>query len=84
MAREREPVTDAEIEVLREAVEDQREELLDALAEDLGGDPEDYRSENVYHLPAYVLGSPFVFSSCFRQLFPLPAHIRYDDRRGTL
>lgn len=43
MPRDQEPVTDAEIEALREKMGDQREEILVALAEDLGGDPDDYR-----------------------------------------
>ena len=44
MARDQEPVTDAEIEALRAKMDDQREAILEALAEDLGGDPEDYRA----------------------------------------
>lgn len=36
-------MTDAELEQFGEAMARQREELLVALAEDLGGDPADYR-----------------------------------------
>ena len=36
-------MTEEEFDVLREAMEEQREELLHALAEDLGGCPDDYR-----------------------------------------
>jgi len=46
MPRDQEPVTDADIEALREKMDDQREEILDALAADLGGDPEDYRARD--------------------------------------
>ncbi len=53
MARdsERRPLTDAEIEELREGMNAQRTEIREALAEDLGGSPEDYRVEN-------AIGSP--------------------------
>lgn len=45
MARDRtlEPLTDEEVAAFQRAMDDQREEILRALAEDLGGDPEDYR-----------------------------------------
>lgn len=46
MRHAQEPVTDAEIEAFRAEMGDQREELLEALAEDLGGDPEDYRARD--------------------------------------
>lgn len=36
-------MTDAELEQFNRAMAGQREELLVALAEDLGGEPEDYR-----------------------------------------
>lgn len=42
MARHQEPVNEAEIEALREEMEAQREHIREALAEDLGGEPEDY------------------------------------------
>ena len=42
MARNRQPVSEDEIEALREEMADQREDIREALAEDLGGDPEDY------------------------------------------
>lgn len=45
MARHQDPVTDEEVETLRRELEEQREELRRALAEDLGGDPEDYSAE---------------------------------------
>ena len=40
-----ERVTDAEFEALREAMDDQRAEIREALAKDLGGEPEDYDAE---------------------------------------
>ncbi|MFQ3475820.1 hypothetical protein HKK80_06115 [Halonotius sp. F2-221B] len=40
-----ERVTDAEIEALCEAMDDQRAEIREALAEDLGGKPEDDDAE---------------------------------------
>lgn len=42
------PVTDAEIEGLREEIQEQREEIREDLAEDLGGDPEDYDAETYF------------------------------------
>lgn len=36
-------MTDAEHEEFREAMEEQAAEMREALAEDLGGEPEDYR-----------------------------------------
>lgn len=36
-------MTDEQIEALREEIEQQRVEIREDLAEDLGGDPEDYR-----------------------------------------
>ena len=36
-------MTDEEIAELRSAMGEQREEILEALAEDLGDDPDDYR-----------------------------------------
>jgi hypothetical protein len=38
-------MTDEEIAELREAMDDQREEVREALADELGGDPEDYRAD---------------------------------------
>ena len=38
-----EPITDEELAALKEEMAKQREQLHEALAEDLGGDPEDYR-----------------------------------------
>ncbi|GGC72805.1 hypothetical protein [Haloferax sulfurifontis] len=40
-------MTDEELEEFQDAVEKQGEELRDALAEDLGGDPDDYRKRPV-------------------------------------
>ena len=46
MARDEsiEPLTDDEIAAFQQAMDEQREEILQALAEELGGDPEDYRA----------------------------------------
>jgi len=40
-------MTDEELEAFQDAMEEQGEELREALAEDLGGDPEDYRKQPV-------------------------------------
>ena len=45
MARDQEPVSEGEIELLREEMAEQREEVRETLAEDVGGDPEDYDAE---------------------------------------
>ncbi len=45
MARDREPVSEDELDALREEMEDQRAAIREALAEDLGGDPDDYDAE---------------------------------------
>lgn len=45
MARNQDPVSEDDIEALREEMDDQREEIREALAEDLGGEPEDYDAE---------------------------------------
>ena len=42
MALEQGPVSEDEIEAVRQEMDEQREELREALAEDLGGEPEDY------------------------------------------
>ena len=39
------PVTDEEIEALREDIEEVRREVREDLAADFGGDPEDYRAD---------------------------------------
>ena len=44
MARDIESMTDEELAEFKEAMEEQGEELREALAEDLGGEPEDYRA----------------------------------------
>jgi hypothetical protein len=38
-------MTDAEVEALREEMKDQREAIRVALAEELGGDPDEYRAD---------------------------------------
>ena len=45
MARKQGPVSEEEIEALRKEMDEQREEIREALAEDLGGEPEDYDVE---------------------------------------
>lgn len=42
MLRDQRPMTDEELEALRDEMENQGEALREALAEDLGGDPDDY------------------------------------------
>jgi hypothetical protein len=42
MARNRDPVSDDEIVALRDAMDAQRADIRTALADDLGGDPDDY------------------------------------------
>lgn len=48
MARDQEPVTDDEIEAVREEIQEQRVEIRRDLADDLGGDPEDYDAEKYW------------------------------------
>lgn len=48
MARNQEPVTDGEIEALQEEMAEQQAEIREALAEDLGGEPEDYSAERYF------------------------------------
>ncbi|PSQ17940.1 hypothetical protein BRD02_02000 [Halobacteriales archaeon QS_8_69_73] len=45
MARNQEPVSEEEIKAIREEMDEQREEIRETLAEDLGGEPEDYDAE---------------------------------------
>lgn len=45
MAQDQEPVREDELEALREEMNEQRAEIREALAEDLGGEPEDYDAE---------------------------------------
>ena len=47
MAREQEPMTEDELADFEAAMDRQAEELREALAEDLGGKPEDYRKRPV-------------------------------------
>ena len=49
MARNQEPVSEEEIETLREEMEEQRETIREALADDLGGEPEDYDAEAYFN-----------------------------------
>ena len=56
MARDQRPMNDDEIAELRDKMDAQREDIRAALAEDLGGDLEDYRvltveSEGGYDVP---------------------------------
>jgi len=39
------PMTDEDIETLREDIEEIRQEVREDLAADFGGDPEDYRAD---------------------------------------
>lgn len=48
MARDGDRVTAADIEALREAMADQREAIRTALAEELGGEPADYRADDLF------------------------------------
>ena len=45
MARNQEPVSEEEIDALREEMDEQREDIREALAEDLGGEPKDYDAQ---------------------------------------
>ena len=45
MARDQEPVSEEELRAFQEEMDDQREEIREALADDLGGEPEDYDAE---------------------------------------
>jgi len=44
MAPNQDPVSDEELEALAEQMDAQREKVREALAEDLGGEPEDYEA----------------------------------------
>ena len=48
MARDREPVSEDALEELREKIQEQREVVRAELAEDLGGEPEDYDAERYF------------------------------------
>lgn len=52
MARGKEPMTDAELESAREALEEFRVETREILAEELGDDPDDYRADRYRELEA--------------------------------
>ncbi len=45
MARDQEPMTDAELAAAKEEIQELREEIREDLAADLDGDPEEYDSE---------------------------------------
>ena len=47
MARDQEPMTDDELAEFKQAMDEQAEQLREDLAEDLGGEPEDYRRHPV-------------------------------------
>lgn len=47
MARDQDPLTDEEIDAFEDAMEEQARELRVAMAEDVGGDFEDYRKRPV-------------------------------------
>jgi len=49
MARGQEPVSEEVLAVLQEEMVEQREEVREELAVDLGGDPEDYNADT-YHV----------------------------------
>ena len=48
MARNQDPVSEEDIDALREKMDEQREDIREALAEDLGGEPEDYDAERYF------------------------------------
>jgi len=52
MARDQEPITEAEVEAAKAEMREQQEELREQLAEDLGGDPEDYDASAYFHRQA--------------------------------
>lgn len=47
MARDQAPLTEEELAAFGEEMERQAQEIREALAEDLGGDPEDYRVDRI-------------------------------------
>lgn len=49
MARDQEPVSEGELGALQKEMAEQREQIREDLAADLGGDPEDYNADT-YHL----------------------------------
>jgi hypothetical protein len=52
MARDQEPITEAEIEAAKAEMREQQQEMREQLAEDLGGDPEDYDASAYFHRQA--------------------------------
>lgn len=49
MARDQDPVSEEELAALQEEMAEQREQVREDLAEDRGGDPEDYNADT-YHI----------------------------------
>ena len=49
MARDQKPVSDEEFAAAKERLDELRERVREDLAEDLGGDPEDYNADT-YHV----------------------------------
>ena len=47
-----EPIDEEEIEALQAEMREQKEEILEALAKDLGGAPDDYRAEAYFSTAA--------------------------------
>lgn len=47
MARDQQPITDEEIAEARDALQELREQVRQDLADDLGGEPEDYNADRV-------------------------------------
>ena len=49
MARDQKPVSEEELAALQKEMTEQREQIREDLAADLGGDPEDYNADT-YHV----------------------------------
>jgi hypothetical protein len=47
MARDQEPLTDEQLAEFKAKMDERSEEIREDLAEDLGGDPDDYRHQPV-------------------------------------
>lgn len=52
MARNQEPITEAEIEAAKAEMREQQQEIREQLADDLGGEPEDYDASAYFHRQA--------------------------------
>ena len=73
MARNQEPVSEDELKALREEMNEQREDIREALAEDLGGEPEDYDAEACLNDRAGESVADGDESACFRRCTrPIP------------